>query len=311
MARHRVSLPERRLPPIVPVDPAVVAGAGTVLPTATVPAAFCPPAHNRDPMEFVTSADGTRIAYDRGGEGPPLVLVHGTTSDHVSWERVLPDLRERFTVYAMDRRGRGGSGDAEDYSIEREFEDVAAVCAAVDGPVNLVGHSYGALCSLGAAPSIPGLRRLVLYEPPLFTEAREGPTPALLDRMDEQLAAGENEAILETFFRDVTDAGDRLELYRAQPSWSMRVAAAPTVPREVRAIATFEPDPADYADLDVPTLVLLGSETREELSTATRRAADLFPNAELHVLEGEGHAAMYTAPETLVSTVTAFLTDGD
>lgn len=262
-------------------------------------------------MEFVTSADGTRIAYDRGGEGPPLVLVHGTTSDHASWEHVLADLRERFTVYAMDRRGRGESGDSESYDIRREFEDVAAVCGVVDGPVNLVGHSYGALVSLGAAPSLPDLRRLVLYEPPLFTEAREGPEPATLDRMDEQLAVGQNETILETFFTDVTDAGDRLELYRAQPSWSMRVAAAPTVPREVRAIATFEPDPADYADLDLPTLVLLGSETREELSTATRRAADLFPNADLHVLEGEGHAAMYTAPDRLVEVVAGFLAGDD
>ena len=262
-------------------------------------------------MEHVTSADGTRIAYDRGGEGPPLVLVHGTTSDHRSWERILPDLRERFTVYAMDRRGRGESGDSGPYDLRREFEDVVAVCAAVDGPVNLVGHSYGALVSLGAAPSVPELRRLVLYEPPLLTDEREGPEPEVLDRMDEQLSDGEGEAVLETFFRDVTDAGDRLELYRAQPSWSMRVAAAATVPREVRAIASFDPDPADYADLDVLTLVLLGSETREELSTATRRAADLFPNGELHVLEGEGHAAMYTAPDRLVAVVAGFLEGED
>src|SRR5918994_4256030 len=102
-------------------------------------------------QESVTSLDGTPIAYWRSGEGPPLVLVHGTSADHSRWAPVLPAFEERFTVYAVDRRGRGESGDSEDYSIEREFEDVAAVVDSIEAPVNLLGHSYGAVCSLEAA----------------------------------------------------------------------------------------------------------------------------------------------------------------
>jgi pimeloyl-ACP methyl ester carboxylesterase len=95
-------------------------------------------------METVTSRDGTPIAYERGGEGPPLVLVHGTTSDHSTWELVQPEQQEHFTVYAMDRQGRnesGGGGDSA-YNIEREFEDVVAIIDSMDGPVDLLETSY-------------------------------------------------------------------------------------------------------------------------------------------------------------------------
>src|SRR5688500_2040675 len=97
------------------------------------------------------SPDGTRIAYWRSGQGPALSLVHGTTADHARWETVLPLLEPHVTVYTMDRRGRGGSGDAADYRIEDEGADVAAVVAAVadatGGPVDVLGHSYGATCT--------------------------------------------------------------------------------------------------------------------------------------------------------------------
>jgi pimeloyl-ACP methyl ester carboxylesterase len=77
-------------------------------------------------VERVKSNDGTPIAYQRSGTGSPLVLVHGTTADHSRWTPLLAALERHFTVYAMDRRGQGESGDAEPYALEREFEDVAA-----------------------------------------------------------------------------------------------------------------------------------------------------------------------------------------
>src|SRR5918997_4994782 len=116
-------------------------------------------------QETVTSADGTPIACWRSGGGPPLVLVHGTAADHGRWSPVLPAFEERFAVCAVDRRGRGGSGDAEGYAIEREFEDVAAVVDSLEEPVNLVGHSYGALCVLEAALLARNVHKLVLYDP--------------------------------------------------------------------------------------------------------------------------------------------------
>jgi len=106
------------------------------------------------------------------------VLVHGGTADHTRWLSILPALEERFTVYAVDRRGRGLSGDAPEYAIEREFEDVAAVVDAIDGPVDVLGHSYGALCALEAALLTDKIRRLALYEPPVPTGRQMFPRAA-------------------------------------------------------------------------------------------------------------------------------------
>lgn len=94
-------------------------------------------------VETTTSKDGTRIGWARSGEGPSLVLVHGTTADRTRWAPVLPALDERFSVYGVDRRGRGASGGAASYSVEREYEDIAAVVDAIERPVNLPGLLWG------------------------------------------------------------------------------------------------------------------------------------------------------------------------
>ena len=116
-------------------------------------------------MEHVPSRDGTSIGYAVSGSGPPLVLVHGTTGAHWSFALLAPHLEDRFTVCAVDRRGRGGSGDTTEYSIEREFEDVAAVVDALPEPAGVFGHSYGATVALGAARLGAEPGKLVLYEP--------------------------------------------------------------------------------------------------------------------------------------------------
>ena len=106
-------------------------------------------------MMRVRSRDGTEIAYWTSGEGPPLVVVHGTPADHTRWRPLLPYLEPHLTVHAMDRRGRGASGDAPDYGLAREYEDVAAVVDAVaeasGAPVDLYGHSHGGIVAFGAA----------------------------------------------------------------------------------------------------------------------------------------------------------------
>jgi pimeloyl-ACP methyl ester carboxylesterase len=127
-------------------------------------------------METVTSRDGTPIAYERGGEGPPLVLVHGTTADHLTWEHVLPELQKHFTIYAIDRRGRNesGGGGGIAYDIEREFEDVVALIDSIGGMVDLLGHSYGAICALEGALRSSRVRRL--YSRREASPFRKGPS---------------------------------------------------------------------------------------------------------------------------------------
>ena len=119
-----------------------------------------------DPLKVV-SQDGTPIAVWRSGEGPPLVLIHGAAADHNRWAPVLPALEERFTVFAIDRRGRGRSGDASDYALEREYEDVVAVVEAAGEGVDVLGPSYGGICALEAALLSDRIRELVRYEPPM------------------------------------------------------------------------------------------------------------------------------------------------
>jgi pimeloyl-ACP methyl ester carboxylesterase len=119
-------------------------------------------------MQTVASADGTSIAFERGGSGADLVLVHGTAADRARWAAIRPQLEEHFTVTAVDRRGRGDSGDGRNYAAEREYDDIVAVVDALDPPVLLFGHSFGAICSLEAALRTDRLDGLILYEPPMF-----------------------------------------------------------------------------------------------------------------------------------------------
>ncbi|HEX5505730.1 MAG TPA: alpha/beta hydrolase [Thermomicrobiales bacterium] len=263
-------------------------------------------------MESVCSADGTRIAYQRGGEGPPLVLVHGSADDHTSWAPLLPALRERFTVYALDRRGRGESGapDTAPYAIEREFEDVAAVVAATGEPANLLGHSYGALCALGAALRAGNLRRLVLYEPPIPAPPGGAiAAPGALAKMEALLAAGDPEGTVLTFAREVARIPEAvIAAERATPAWQKRVATAPTLAREVRAAEGYAFDPARVRGLATPTLLLLGGESPPFLRAATEAIAAALPHSRLAPLAGQGHLAMYSAPDLFLRTVVEFLT---
>jgi pimeloyl-ACP methyl ester carboxylesterase len=258
-------------------------------------------------LATITSKDGTRIAYARRGSGPPLVLVHGTTADHTRWARLLPELERRFTVYAMDRRGRGGSGDAAEYAIEREFEDVAAVIDAIGAPVFLFGHSYGAICSLEASLLTDKVRRLVLYEPPLPVGGPAYP-PGTPERIQALVDAGDLEAALEVFFREVVRMPDReFAVYRALPTWNARVALAPTIPRELTIERGYRFRPERFATLSVPTLLLLGGDSPPLFRQAIDAVGAALPTGRIAVMAGQQHVAMDTAPELFLKELTGFL----
>ena len=220
-------------------------------------------------METITSANGTPIAYERTGSGPPFVFVHGTTADHTRWEPVRPAFEDHFTVYAIDRRGRGESGDAAEYALEREAEDVASVVGSIDEPVILLGHSYGALCSLEAALRTDNLCRLILYEPPLPVSDHDPDTEDVLDEMTALVDDGENEQALVQFFREIAQVPTtELDALRSAPNWPARVIAAHTAVREERARKEYEFDAARFAGLTTPTLLLTG---KRECSVSQRR----------------------------------------
>lgn len=255
----------------------------------------------------VTSKDGTPIAYWRSGEGPPLVLVHGTASDHSRWAPVLPAFEQRYTVYAIDRRGRGGSGDSENFAIEREFEDVAAVVDSLGEPVNLLGHSFGGLCALEAALLSRNVRALALYEPSFEMVGAELYSPEVIERLETLLQAGDRDGVVATTARQVAGVPPEVVAYmRSQPAWQARVAAAHTVPRELRAVKTYRFDPERFRDLAVPTLLLNGSESPPGYRMAEEAVDEALPDSRIVVMPGQGHGAVDTGTDLFTAEVLRF-----
>jgi pimeloyl-ACP methyl ester carboxylesterase len=258
-------------------------------------------------MRTFTSKDGTTIGCFDTGSGPPLVLVHGTAADHGRWAPILPALARHHTVYACDRRGRGASGVGEPYAIEREFEDVAAVIDGIGGPVDLLAHSYGAICALEAARLARNLRRLVLYEPPIPAGVPIYPA-GVVERLEALLAAGDAAAVVSTFMLEIPRVPPaNLERMRALPAWAGRVAAASSIVRELRAHERYELDVGSLRTVTVPTLLLLGGASPPFFEAALVKVQAALPDTRLVVLPGQTHVAIDTAPDLFAREVLAFL----
>ena len=256
----------------------------------------------------VTTEAGTPVAYWRSGKGPPLVLVHGTAADHSRWGPVLPALEERFTVYAIDRRGRGGSGDSDDYAIGREFEDVAVVVDSLGEPANLLGHSYGALVALEGALLTRNVSKLVLYDPGIEVGGGEIYPHEVVARLDALLERGDRDGVVETTMREVAGLPpEAVEYLRSQPAWQARVDAAHTIPRELRAVKSYRFDLDRFGDLTSPALLLAGGDSPVALRKAAEAVDEALPDSRLVVMEGQGHAAMDTGTDLFTAEVARFL----
>jgi len=257
------------------------------------------------------SADGTAIGYWISGEGPPLVLVHGLLGDHSRWGVLIPYLDSHFTIYAMDRRGRGASGDHPEYDFAREVEDVVAVVEAVTEAageqVVVLVNSLGGSFALAAAASTKNIGRLVIFEPPgreVLAQVPDG----FANRLDELLAAGDREGTLELAYRTIAGMSDQqIQHLRGQPEWPNRVAAAHTVPRELRLPPDDMFDPEQAASISASTLLLVGSESPAPYRASAEAVAAVVPHVRIKILEGQGHAADILAPAMFAEHVVGFL----
>lgn len=262
--------------------------------------------------QVVRSADGTPIALWRTGRGPSLVAVHGGAGDHASFGAVAELLAPDFTVYAMDRRGRGASGDAPSYALEREVEDVLAAVQAVDGPAYLYGHSFGGTCAWLAALRLPRLAGLALYEGGLRSASSPSYSEEFIGDLERLVREGRPEDALVTFLKApgiVTDT--EIATMRASPSWPGRVAIAPTIARELRATNTHVTTADDCARVATRVLLIAGSETLPARRDPFLAFAPFLPNARVIDLAGQGHAANQTAPALLAAALReGFLGDG-
>jgi pimeloyl-ACP methyl ester carboxylesterase len=260
-----------------------------------------------------TSRDGTQIAWFTSGEGPPLLLIHGSAGDHSRWDTLRSHLEPHFTVHAMDRRGRGASGDGPEYAIEREHEDVAAVTDAIAEDhgqlVDIYGHSHGGYAAFGAPPLTTNLRRLVLYEAwPMEDPSAINPPMEFVERMEALLAEGKDEEVVLALFRDaVGSTEEELEVVRSQPSWPGRVAAAHTLPRELRVHDEYLFDPDQAARITVPTLLLVGADAPDRFQPEP--VLESLPDGHIAELAGQEHEADIVAPELVAEQLVAFLGD--
>ena len=255
----------------------------------------------------VRSLDGTHLAVFVAGQGPPLVMVHGSIADHMTLDGFVEVLREDFTTFCLDRRGFGASGDTTPYSIERDFEDVAAVVDAVAtrtrSRVALWGHSYGANCAMGAATHTDNVDHLVLYEPSLGLRY----PPGSIERAEAALDRGDREATILEVLTGVLDMSDEeVSMMQAGPLWAVRVAAAHTVPRECREEERWVFEPGRFDAIARPTLLLTGSDSVPEVVRTTHAAADAISGSQIRVLPGHGHFAHKSDPSLVAGVIREF-----
>ena len=254
------------------------------------------------------SDDGTRICFRRLGCGPAVVFVHGSVSTHTDFMPVARLLSTSFACYVMDRRGRAKSGEGfGPYSIEREYEDIAAVLAAADSGASLVAHSFGAICALGAAMR-HAVSRLVLYEPPFPVGgliAGENLPPYVA-----AIAAGDLDKAMEfglACFPRMPAA--TIAALRASRGWPPLRSLAKSWIRELEAMDALNPNLGCYRALACPSMLLVGEQSPEHpMLDAARELAQVLPGVRVERLLGQGHGALRAAPDKVARLTREFLT---
>jgi pimeloyl-ACP methyl ester carboxylesterase len=257
-----------------------------------------------------TSADGTNLAWRTEGTGPALVLVHGSAADARDWSDVIPPLSPHFTLHALNRRGRGGSGDEAPHSLLKEAQDVAAVVTEI-GAKLVLAHSFGAVAALEATRILSGVT-FVLYEPPVL-DAANPPIPAddrngLGPYLEEVQQTQSADALVETFLRMAAGATDEeITMMRAMPSvWGAAVECAHTLPREAHAVSTYHWDPKRFANVRNRILLLTGDQSPPFFAAGARAIANAIAGTKIQILKGQGHNALQTSPNDVATLARQF-----
>lgn len=257
-------------------------------------------------MKTVTSADGTLIACDVFGSGPPLIMVVGAFNTRAGTEPLARALQDRFTVFNYDRRGRGDSGDTEPYAVEREIEDIGALVAEAGGSAAAFGHSSGATLALHAAAAGLSIEKLALYEPPFAVDGSRAPLPADFPaRLAALVADGRRGDAVELYQTEgVGIPREVVVQMRQAPFRPALEAVAHTLAYDAMIVGDISLPVEMLAAIKTPALVITGEESPPFLRNAARAVADALPGGRLCTLAGQTHDL---APDAIAPPLAEFL----
>jgi len=262
----------------------------------------------------VTSRDGTVVAYDVQGDGPPVVLVAAALSDRGDMKRMSAALSPRFRVINYDRRGRGESGDADAYSTDREIEDIAALIGMAGEPAFLFGSSSGAILALEAASALGNeVRGIAMYEPPLMLNGGRSPVPSSLRSDVRQLLAdGRRGAAVRAFMRHALGIPSiGVVVMSLLPSWGKMTRMAHTILYDLTimdGLQAGQPIPRSrWATRPAsPTLILTGGKSEPFFHDGASALAERLANAEHRVLDGQHHGSAVMNPTVIATEVMTY-----
>jgi pimeloyl-ACP methyl ester carboxylesterase len=257
-------------------------------------------------MPTLTSPDGTTIAYDRVGAGPPIILVDGAMCFRGAgpMDALAQHLSGDFTVLTYDRRGRGESTDTLPYAVEREVEDLTALIDEAGGEAYVYAISSGVALALATAAAGAGINRLALYEPPFVADFEDGGGAGdYTARLNELLEAGDRGGAVALFMARVGVPQQAIDGMRSSPGWPRMEAIAPTLAYDDRLLAGGHV-PLDIASqITISALLLSGSASPDNLQQAARATADALPEGSHRTLEGQTHDV---APDALAPVLIEF-----
>jgi pimeloyl-ACP methyl ester carboxylesterase len=256
-------------------------------------------------MGKVISKDGTNIAFDQMGEGPPVILVCGGSVDHTANAPLAALLAADFTVFNYHRRGRGASGDTPPYAVEREVEDIAAVIAAAGGSAAVYGTSSGSALALEAAARDLPIARLALWEPPyILDDGSRRPPPDTARTYTELVSAGRRGDAVEYFMAQVVGLpAEFVAQARSAPFWAAQEALAHTLAYDATIMGDYSLPRERAAAVNVPTIVLAGGGSPPFLRNTAQALADILPKGQYRLLEGQAHDV---APEAIAPLLKEF-----
>jgi pimeloyl-ACP methyl ester carboxylesterase len=257
----------------------------------------------------VTSADGTQIAYDQTGDGPPVILIGGAFNDRSTVAGLAAVLAAGLTAVGYDRRGRGDSGDGANYAVEREVEDLVALIGQVGGAASVFGHSSGAVLALEAAERGAPIEKLAVYEPPYIADSGgHRPAANLADQVRALIGEDRRDDAVTLFLTEsVGIPAEMVESMRTSDMWGWLVGLAHTLPYDLTLCGPGNALPADrLAKIQIPVLAIGGSLSPQWLRAGARAVADAIAGARYETLEGQEHGVL-NQPEALRPLLIDFL----